>query len=94
MTGTTIADDECMATARAVVAQTSWSDCTALEWHDGEHGHRAIRLYGPIYPENARWLGSLIEKAIFGLRDPETGLYGRRHVGFVQQAGFAAVWIR
>lgn len=83
-------DDELMARAVATA-----NDRCSLAWHEGDHGHRAIRISG-CFPESAREIGMEIQAALFGPADRETGLLPLRFkgCGYASQAGWAAVWIR
>jgi len=83
-------DEEAITIAREVAA-----DRATIAWHDGDPGHRGMRITG-CYPEQARAVGSEIESRLFAGRDPETGLYpaDSGSIGYTEQAGWACVWIR
>jgi hypothetical protein len=85
---TTMTDERAMTWAREIAN----GECT-LAWHDGDRGHRAIRLTG-CRPEEARRIGMAIQRALLGPSDPETGLLLNPKQGFTEQSGWAGVWVR
>lgn len=85
---TTMTDERAMTRAREIAN----GECT-LAWHEGDRGHRAIRISG-CWPEDARRVGLAIQRALLGPADPETGLLPNPKRGFVEQSGWVGVWVR
>lgn len=85
-------DDDAFAIAQSVIDDEGIGE---IQWHEGDHEHRAIRIVS-VKRDEADRIGAKIEARLFRGRDRETGLYPSEagQIGYSYGYGFAAVWIR